>query len=264
MSTGPASILEARALHFTRRQGWRRHAEVLSGTSLALHPGELLALLGANGAGKSTLLRLLLGLLVAERGDVLLDGRPLAAWPRREVARRIAYVPQLHTPPFPYAVRDVVALGGLPHRRFLQGSQPRERARVDVALQQLDLGALANRPYTALSGGERQRVLIARALVQDAAVLVFDEPANNLDYGHQLRLLDQLRALADKGYAVLFTTHHPDQARAVADRVALLDHGRITADGPPAQVLTAEVLAALYGLHETESTKTTTRPVECR
>jgi iron complex transport system ATP-binding protein len=244
---GTPACLAGRDLRFARRGRSPAH-EVLRGASLALHPGELLALLGANGAGKSTLLRLLLGLLRPDSGEVLLDGRPLAGWQRREQARRMAYVPQNHMPPFPYTVRDVAALGRLPHRGLLRAAQGADHQRVDEVLQQLGLSALAARPYTEVSGGERQLVLIARALVQGATILLLDEPASGLDYGNQLRLLERLRALADDGHAVLFTTHHPDHARAAADRVALLHRGRIGAEGAPGDVLTDAALGELYGL----------------
>ena len=212
----------------------------------------MLALLGGNGAGKSTLLRLLLGLLRPSSGEVRLNERPLSAWPRRALARELAYVPQLHQAPFPYRVREVVLLGRLPSHGLLAAPCRADHQAADAALAELELTALAERRYTELSGGERQRVLIARALAQGARLLVFDEPSNGLDYGGQLRLLARMRRLAQAGHGVLFTTHHPDHARQAADRVALLAAGRIDADGAPAEVLTEAAVAGLYGLNEDE------------
>ena len=239
--------LRASHLHFAYR-----HRLVLQGVSLTVQPGEVLALLGGNGAGKSTLLRLLLGLLRPTGGEVRLHERPLSAWPRRALARELAYVPQLHQAPFPYRVREVVLLGRLPSHGLLAAPSRADHQAADAALAELELTALAERRYTELSGGERQRVLIARALAQGARLLVFDEPSNGLDYGGQLRLLARMRRLAQAGHGVLFTTHHPDHARQAADRVALLADGRIDADGAPAEVLTEAAVARLYGLNEDE------------
>ncbi len=236
--------LRAHDLSFSYRQ-----QPVLDGVALTLAPGEVLALLGGNGAGKSTLLRLLLGLLRPARGQVRLGERPLADWPRRALARELAYVPQLHHAPFPYLARDVVLLGRLAHHGLLRAPGRADRDAAEAALDTLSLTHLAGRRYTELSGGERQRVLIARALAQGARLLLFDEPSNGLDYGGQLRLLAHMRTLARAGYGVLFTTHHPDHARQAADRVALLAHGRIHASGPPNTVLTPQALAELYGLN---------------
>lgn len=238
-------VLQGADLRLARREGWRRRT-VLDGVSLALASGEVVVLLGPNGAGKSTLLRLLAGLQAPSRGTVLLDGRPLAAWRRRDIALRLAYVPQLHEPPFPYTVREVAAMGSLPHAGGPGAAAA--AARVEEALARMELVPLAARPYTRISGGERQRTLIARALVQGAGILLLDEPANGLDWGHQQRLAGHLRALAAAGHAVLMTSHQPEQAAAVADRMLLLRDGTLQAEGSPAQVLTPETLAALYGL----------------
>lgn len=226
---------------------YRRHL-VLQGVDLTLQPGEVVALLGANGAGKSTLLRLLLGLLAPDGGSVMLEDRPLDTWPRREVARRLAYVPQVHAAPFPYAVEEVVLLGRLPAGGLFLPPTAVDRQIVAAALQHLSIAHLAARPYNELSGGERQLVLIARALAQEARLLIMDEPATGLDYGHQMRLLAQLRRLADEGYGVLFSTHHPEHTLLAADRVLLLRDGRIEAAGPPQQIINAAALQRLYGV----------------
>lgn len=239
-----SAALRARGL----RYAWRGRT-VLDGVDLRIGTGEVVSLLGANGAGKSTLLRLLLGLLRPAAGDVLLDGAPIASMPRRLLARRLAYVPQVHVSPFPYPVRDIVLLGRLPHAGLggLSGRiGPADRQAADEALARLGIEHLAERPYTEISGGERQLALIARALAQGARLLVMDEPTGGLDYGNQLRLLDLLRTLAADGFGVLKTTHHPDHVLHGSHRVAILREGRILADGAPAEILTRPLMRSLY------------------
>ena len=221
---------------------------VLQGASLHLEPGEVVSLLGANGAGKSTLLRILLGLLRPASGEVHLAGRLLADYPRRELARQVAYVPQVHSTPFPYTVRQVVTMGRLPNAGLFAAPSRDDHHAVDQVMARLGIVHLAERPYTEISGGERQLALIARALAQGSRLLVMDEPAAGLDYGNQIALLDLLRSLAADGYGILQTTHHPDHALASSDRVAILQAGSITAVGPPAEVLTAARLSKLYGV----------------
>lgn len=226
---------------------WRQR-RVLDGASLALNPGEVVSLLGANGAGKSTLLRLLLGLLKPAAGAVTLHGRPLGDWRQRDLARQLAYVPQVHVTPFPYTVREVALLGRLPASGLFRAPTAADHAAADAALQHLAIAHLANRSYTEISGGERQLALIARALAQGARLLVMDEPAAGLDYGHQLRLLERLAILAGEGYGILMTTHHPEHALVASHRVLLMRDGRIEADGPPDAVVTAQNIQRLYGV----------------
>lgn len=236
-------MIEARDIHFAYRG--RR---VLSGATLALAAGELVCLLGANGAGKSTLLKIMLGLLRPQRGTVSADGQPMTDIGRRRLAQLVAYVPQVHAAPFPYTVREVALMGRLPATGMFKAPGAGDRAAVDAALGHLGIGRLADRPYTEVSGGERQLVLIARALAQEARLLVMDEPLAGLDYGHQLRLLERLERLADEGYGVLMTTHDPDQPLAGCQRVALLSDGRIAVDGPPQEALTPDAIHRLYGV----------------
>lgn len=238
-----SELLQARDIH----QAYRGKA-VLHGACLHLGPGEVVSLLGANGAGKSTLLRILLGLLPPTCGEVSLAGRLLADYPRRELARQVAYVPQVHSTPFPYTVRQIVSMGRLPSAGLFAAPGRDDRTVVDRVLERLAIVHLAERPYTEISGGERQLALIARALAQGSRLLVMDEPASGLDYGNQISLLDLLRSLAAEGYGILKTTHHPDHALAGSHRVAILQDGRIVANGPPDEVMTAALLSDLYGV----------------
>lgn len=214
--------------------------------SLAVGPGEVLCLLGPNGSGKTTLFRTLLGLLPAQAGEVLLGGDPVAALPRREIAQRIAYVPQGHVPPFPFPAHEVVLMGRT--ARLGPFSQPgaSDHEAATVALESLGVGDLAAADYTRLSGGQRQLVLIARALAQEAPLLVMDEPTASLDFGNQALVLGELKRLADRGLGIILSTHDPTHAMATGTRVALLKAGRLVADGAPADVLTAEHLTEVY------------------
>lgn len=236
-------MIEARKLHFAYRG-----RSALRGATLALGEGELVCLLGGNGAGKSTLLKLMLGLLKPLAGTVSLDGAALSEIGRRTLARRVAYVPQVHTAPFPYTVRQVVLMGRLPATGLFAGIGAADRLAADRAIDHLGIGHLAGRAYTEVSGGERQLALIARALAQEARLLIMDEPLAGLDYGHQVRLLDRLARLVAEGYGILMTTHDPDQPLSGCDRVALLIDGRIDADGAPAEILTAAAIHRLYGV----------------
>jgi len=219
---------------------------VLRGVNLGVGPGEVLSLLGANGSGKTTLLRLLLGLARPRAGLVSLNGKPLAQYPRRELARYLAYVPQTHVTPFPYTVRDIAVLGRLPHTGLVRSPTRRDYEVAMEVLGRLGIADLADRPYTDISGGERQLTLIARALAQGARVLVMDEPVSGLDYGHQLRFLAHLRRLAADGYAIVKATHHPEHALLASTRVALLCDGAVVCDGPPAEVVTPSTIARIY------------------
>jgi iron complex transport system ATP-binding protein len=235
--------LEARDLAF----GYRGHP-VGRNVSLELGAGEVMCLLGPNGGGKTTLFRTLLGLIPAQGGQVLLGGEELRNLARREAAKRIGYVPQAHTGYFPFAVRDVVLMGRTAHLAPFAGPSRRDRALADEAIERLGLGRLADAVYTRISGGERQLTLIARALAQAAPLLVMDEPTASLDFGNQLRVLDQVTALARSGIGVLLSTHDPDQAFQCADRVALLRDGGLLGQGAPRDALTSETLRALYGV----------------
>ncbi|MCX8996058.1 ABC transporter ATP-binding protein [Rhizobiaceae bacterium BDR2-2] len=216
--------------------------------SLSLAGGEVLALLGPNGAGKTTLFKTILGLLPIRAGEVILDGKPLAEWSRRERALRIAYVPQAHETSFPFTVRDVVLMGRTAYIRPFATPGRRDREITETVMESVGIVKLADAVYTEISGGERQLTLIARALAQQARIVVMDEPASSLDYGNQMRLLAQIRQLARAGLSVVLSTHNPDHAFLAADRVALLKDGGLHAVGAPDTVLTPEAMKTIYGI----------------
>jgi iron complex transport system ATP-binding protein len=238
-----AVMLEARGLGY----GYPGRA-VGRGLDLALGAGEVLGVLGPNGGGKTTLFRTLLGLLDAQAGEVRLEGHPLDALPRAEVARRMGYVPQGHATQFAFTVRDVVLMGRTAHVGLFAAPGAADRAAAERAIAALGIDALAERVVTELSGGERQLAMIARALAQGARLLVLDEPTASLDFGNQVRVLREIRRLAAEGYAVVFSTHDPGQAFLAASRVLLLEQGGALRQGTPEEVITADNLRRVYGV----------------
>lgn len=223
---------------------------VAQGLAFALAPGEVLCLLGANGSGKTTLLRTLLGLLPPLAGEVRCRGQNVVAWPRAAFARHVGYVPQAHAGLFPFTVEDVVLMGRAARvgRFSAPGAADRQVAR--RCLELLGIARLRASRYTAISGGERQLALIARALAQEPSLLVMDEPTASLDFGNQIRVLEHIGRLRAGGMAVLMSTHQPEHALRIADRVALLGGGRLQAIGAPRATATPAALAALYGVSE--------------
>ncbi|MDO4723614.1 MAG: ABC transporter ATP-binding protein [Comamonadaceae bacterium] len=220
--------------------------QLASGLQFSLQGGEILALLGPNGSGKSTLLRTLLGLHAPQAGQLLLDGQALAHMPRAALARRIGYVPQAYASHFGYSVHDTVLMGRAAHLPLLAQPGAADRRIATACLQRLGIAHLAGHSMQAISGGERQLALMARALAQQAALLILDEPTASLDFGNQLRVLEHLQQLRQQGMGILLCTHQPEHAMAVADRIMLLHQGGLIGPGPPREVATAERLAALY------------------
>jgi iron complex transport system ATP-binding protein len=235
--------LEAKNLDF----GYRGK-QVGRDVSLALEAGEVLCLLGPNGSGKTTLFKTLLGLLPVQGGAVLLDGVDLGTRKRDEVARTVSYVPQAHAAFFPYSVREVVLMGRTAHLGVFSTPSRRDHEIAMAALERMGLSHLAESIYTRISGGERQLTLVARALAQDASIVVMDEPTANLDFGNQVRVLQHVQDLARSGIGVLLSTHDPDQAFVCADRVAMLHAGRLLRLGTPEEAINAATLREIYGV----------------
>jgi iron complex transport system ATP-binding protein len=224
---------------------------LLDRVSVALVPGEVLAVVGPNGAGKSTLLRVLAGERQPDAGRVTMDGRGLMSWQPAALARRRAVVSQHVALAFPMTAAAVVALGRLPWHATPQAARDEEA--VAAALAAAGITHLAGRAHATLSGGERQRVHLSRALAQldgadRPAALLLDEPTASLDVRHAAGLLHELRRLAGAGLAVMVVLHDLNEAAFVADRVAILAHGRCIAQGPKAAVLRPGLLAEVYGV----------------
>ena len=222
-------------------------ALALEGVTLAVRAGEVVAVLGANGAGKSTLLRLVAGLLPPSAGTVGVGGHDVTRLDRRELARRVALVPQSERVAEGFRVRDVVAMGRAPHQDGWMRARPEDVAVVDEALARCDLRAVVDRTVETLSGGGQRRVAIARALAQRPRLLVLDEPAAFLDIRHRLELHDLLADVAARdGVACLVAMHDLDAAARVASHVVLLRAGRVVAQGAPGEVLTPPRLAETF------------------
>lgn len=236
-------LIEARGLAI----GYADHP-VGRDIEVRIRPGEVLCLLGPNGSGKTTLFKTLLGLLPAQGGTIQIAGRELSRISRLDLARSVAYVPQAHSAQFPYTVLDMVTMGRTAHLGLFAAPGPRDRSVARDALARLGIESLADTEYTRISGGQRQLTLIARALAQEAPAIVMDEPTASLDFGNQVVVLKEVLRLARDGLGVILSTHDPDHAFAVADKVALLCDGGVVATGPAEAVLEPERLKSVYGV----------------
>lgn len=244
MERSVAPLLESRGLRAAYGP-----MPALQGLDAGFFRGEIVAVLGENGSGKSTLLKVIARIVPASAGEVLLEGRPLSQLPRRETARRIAYVPQSLDLVFPIRSLDLVLQGRAPHDRGFSADSPEDLERAREAMRSCDVEALAERDASALSGGEQRRVFLARALAQEAEIWLLDEPASGLDPRHRLEFLEILtRMHRQRGTTVLLVTHEMDLAGEIADRVLLLSGGRALAQGPPAEVLTPENMRRAFAV----------------
>ena len=238
-------------------RGWRARdaryrypggaVDALAGADIDAGPGEMVAILGPNGAGKSTLLKLLLGVIEPTGGAAEYEGRAASAWEPVERARRIGVLPQHEEPAFPVTVGELVAMGRYPHLGRWRRPGPADHAAIASALGRCRVADLEARPFATLSGGERQRARLARALAQEPEALALDEPTASLDVAHEMEIWEILREEAGRGFAVLLTTHHLNLAARYADRLVLIDGGRVAASGPPSEVLRADVVSRVYG-----------------
>lgn len=219
----------------------------LDRVSIGVRAGELVAVTGPNGSGKTTLLRALLGLVPIARGEARIDGRPVGEWGRAELARTVGVVAQREESPFPLRVDETVMLGRYAHLGPVAPAGQRDREAVRRALERCDAWALRERQVDTLSGGEWQRVRVARALAQEPRAVMLDEPTAALDVRHEMELFELFRELVADGLAALVVTHQLNIAARYADRIVLLDRGRVAAEGLPSQVLERRTLAAVFG-----------------
>lgn len=221
---------------------------VLRNVSFQAHRGEVLSVLGPNGAGKSTLFRCMLGLLAPTAGGTQIDGQDIAGMGASQLSRAIAYIPQSHNPVFNFTVLDMVLMGTTAQLGRFSAPGQAQRAQAEEALAQLGISQLRDRGYCHISGGERQLVLIARAMAQQAKILVMDEPSASLDFGNRLQVMETVGELARRGYAIIQSTHDPEQAYQYSHRILALYQGQVVAYGTPQETMNDALISQLYGV----------------
>ncbi|PCI41851.1 MAG: cobalamin ABC transporter ATP-binding protein [Moraxellaceae bacterium] len=222
--------------------------DVLKNVHFQAHQGQMIALVGPNGAGKSTLLQLLIRALKPSSGAIALNNTPLTEFSRKALAQQMAFVPQDTQIGYSFSVQEIVAMGRHPYLGRFQAMTGQDYQAIDAAMSQTELTHLSHRAVNELSGGERQRTIIARALAQQAKILILDEATANLDLCHQLELLTLCRQLADAGHLIITAIHDLNNAARFCDRVLLLNQSRLVADGSPEQVFTEANLATHFHL----------------
>ena len=238
-----SAALEARDISVER--GGRR---ILKDASLLVGAGRFTALIGPNGSGKSTLLKALAGLWQVASGSVLFDGQPLQNLARREIAKRIAFVPQDTRIDFAFTVEEIVGMGRYPHRGRFAPESAADRSAIAAALERCDVADLKSRAANTLSGGERQRVLIARSLAAEPEIVLLDEPTASLDIEHVIKILDLCAELASDGHAVAVAIHDLNAVARYADVIALVDRGTVVKVGPTDEVLNPSAFQQVFGV----------------
>ncbi len=226
--------------------GYSSAGDLLTDLSFSVSKGDVVCLLGPNGAGKTSLLRCLLGVAKVRTGSVKIKDRKIGEISAKELACALAYVPQAATTVFPHRVLDMVVMGRTPHVGFTAVPTDEDYAMAEAALNELGISHLADCLFSRISGGERQLTLIARALTQRAELLVMDEPTSSLDYGNQVRILRVVDKLAKEGYSIIMTSHFPNHAFLLCNKVLIMKNGKITAMGTPEEVVTDSILSDLY------------------
>ena len=219
---------------------------VLQGVSVGFAAGRFTALVGPNGCGKSTLIKAIMGFLPASAGAVTLDGASMHAIPRRELAKRVAYLPQEHYCPDYITLGELVELGGYARYPLFGGPTERDRALFADALATVGLEGMGSRPVNSLSGGQRQRAWIAMILAQDAEIILLDEPVNHLDLRFQYAILDLIRSLTDRSKTIVAVLHDLNLTAAFADEVVMMRDGRIRAHGAIADTITADSVREVF------------------
>ncbi len=220
----------------------------LDDISFSLGEGEVLSLLGRNGTGKSTLIKCIMNILRLQEGSVRLGGQNVTEMRPEEIARHIGYVPQVHHVVFPFTALDFVLMGRAPHIATFAVPKEEDYEKAEEAFSRIGITHLREKSVSEISGGESQMVMIARALAQEPAMLILDEPTSHLDFGNQMRVIATMDRLAAEGIAVLMSTHFPDHGFMISHAVAILQGGRMIACGRAEDVITRENLLAAYGI----------------
>lgn len=222
---------------------------VLKNVSFSSKGGEAIAVLGPNGVGKSTFFKCILGFLPFKKGIIEIDGKDVSLLSRKDLSKLIAYIPQSSNPVFNHTVLDSVAMGLTNQMGLFSVPGNKERERAEEVIKKLGIERIKERGCLNISGGERQLMLIARAMVQDARIIVMDEPTSSLDYGNSYRVMETIMSLTKEGYTIIFSTHDPDAAMRYSNRVIAFYSGEIIRDGKPGTVLNTEVLSTLYSIN---------------
>lgn len=222
---------------------------ILKDIQFSTMPGDFLCVLGPNGVGKSTLFRCMLGLNKGYEGLITIQDEDIKKLKPIQLAKKIAYIPQSHQPTFNFTVLNVVMMGLTAHLGSSTSPKKEHEEWAYAALEQIGISYLWNRGYGEISGGERQMTLIARALAQKASILIMDEPTANLDYGNQLRVLEEVRNLADEGYTIIMSTHNPEHAFMFGSQMIMMYKGQIFCAGSPKEQLTEELIEQVYGVN---------------
>lgn len=237
-------MLEVRNLKFRHKN---QKEEVLKGVSFTANPGEITTILGPNGAGKSTIFKCITGIWKDYKGEILVDKKRIDELPFKRRAKLFSVVPQEHDPPFPYSVFDVVLMGRASYVGIFSSPGKEDYKKVEEALELVGISHLKEIPYTKISGGERQLTLIARALAQDAPVIILDEPTSNLDFRNQFIILSKIKEIIkEKKLIGVITLHDPNLASIFSDKVIIMKEGKIVREGSPKEVLTNEILKKVY------------------
>lgn len=234
------SIINIENLHFS----YKNH-DVLSGIDFELKKGDVVSLLGINGCGKSTLIKLILKLLNTD-ANIKIEQKSLKKYSHKELAQKIAYIPQYNHTPFNYQVIDMVLMSRVSKLGFFSKASKYDYEVANAALEKIGIQNLKNKVFGQLSGGQKQMVLLARSIAQEVDTFIMDEPVSGLDYGNQVRLLELINSLASEGYTFLKTTHYPDHAFLVSNRVVIMHKGKIVANDTPNAVITKQMIKDIY------------------
>jgi iron complex transport system ATP-binding protein len=216
--------------------------------SFTLEDSEVMSILGPNGCGKTTLLKCINSLVKIHSGSILINDQDTCNLQRADIAKVIGYVPQMHQPAFPFSVLDAVLVGRAPHLGMLESPQTKDIKIAEDAIERMGITHLRDKPYTQISGGERQLVIFARVLAQQPSLLLLDEPTSHLDFGNQIRLLELVRKLAATGLPIIMTSHFPDHAFLVSNKVALMQKGEFIDIGSPDSVINDNNLEKVYNI----------------
>lgn len=223
-------------------------AKIFEGINFSMKEGDIFCILGSNGTGKSTLIKCIANLLKLKKGNIILNNRSIYSLKKEDVAKEMGYIPQMHSSTFPFSVLDVVLMGRSPHLSLMSSPSEKDYKIAEDAIKTLGISHLTKKPYTEISGGERQLVLFARILAQQPSVLILDEPTSHLDFGNQIRVLEVIDQMAKKGLSILMTSHFPDHAFLVSNKVAIMKNGSLIDVGVPNDVITSENMKKIYGV----------------